>query len=148
AEWKHRAEKFAEKNVDVSVILHELSLPFTESINSIAAYQPSCHMSNVQKVIDEPLNLLKSIPGIQYAEFENRNMCCGSAGIYNVVNYDESMDLLDEKMSHVKPVSPEIIVTTNPGCHLQMKAGVEREGLSDEIRVVHLVELLAEACEL
>src|SRR5699024_414345 len=87
AEWKHRAEKFAEKNVDVSVILHELSLPFTESINSIAAYQPSCHMSNVQKVIDEPLNLLKSIPGIQYAEFENRNMCCGSAGIYNVVNY-------------------------------------------------------------
>jgi len=58
------------------------------------------------------------------------------------------MKVMDDKMKHVKQLAtqPDIIVTTNPGCHLQMKLGVERENLSNEIRVVHIVELLAEAC--
>lgn len=145
--WSERAQKFAKKNVDISVILNELSLPFKKKINKVATYQPSCHMNNVQKVIDEPLTLLKSIPGIKYMELPNKKMCCGSAGIYNIVNYEESMCILDEKMISIEKVSPEIIVTTNPGCHLQMKVGVNREGLADKIQVVHLIELLSEACE-
>lgn len=145
-EWKERAKRFAEKNVDISVILGQLELPFTKEIHKVVTYQPSCHMSNVQGRVKEPLEMLKSIPGITYMELPNKNMCCGSAGIYNIVHYDESMDVLDEKMKNVKKVSPEVIVTTNPGCHLQMKLGVEREGYSDRIEVVHIVELLAEAC--
>ena len=145
-EWAERAEKFAEKNVDISVLLGQLDLPFTKEINRIVTYQPSCHMSNVQKRIHEPLKLLQSIPGITYVELTDKNMCCGSAGIYNLVNFEASMEILDEKMKQVKKVNPDTIVTTNPGCHLQMKVGVEREGLADRIRVVHLVELLAEAC--
>ncbi|MEN1967885.1 (Fe-S)-binding protein [Lentibacillus sp. N15] len=148
ADWKERAEQFAAKNVDISVLLSKLSLPFKQEIKKVATYQPSCHMSNVQKRVNEPLALLQSVPGIHYQELPNKNMCCGSAGIYNIVNFDASMDILDEKMKHVKKVTPEVIVTTNPGCHLQMKAGVEREGLTDHIQVVHLVELLAEACEI
>jgi len=73
-------------------------------------------------------------------------MCCGSAGIYNIVHYDASMEILHEKMVHVEKVSPEVIVTTNPGCHLQMKAGVKKAGLTEKIEIVHIVELLAEAC--
>ncbi|MFD1848800.1 (Fe-S)-binding protein [Oceanobacillus bengalensis] len=146
AEWADRAKRFAEKNVDISVILGQLRLEFEKEMNKVVTYQPSCHMSNVQKRVNEPLNLLKSIPGITYLELPNKDMCCGSAGIYNIVNYEESMDVLDEKMKHVGKVSPEMIVTTNPGCHLQMKLGVEKEGLSDRIEVVHIVELLAEAC--
>ena len=57
------------------------------------------------------------------------------------------MELIDEKMKHLTTITPEVIVTTNPGCHLQMKVGVEREGLTDQIQVVHLIELLAEACK-
>lgn len=145
-EWTERAKQFADKNVDISVILGQLRLPFEKEVNKVVTYQPSCHMTNVQKRVNEPLELLKSIPGITYLELPNQNMCCGSAGIYNIVNYEESMDVLDEKMNHVEKVSPEIIVTTNPGCHLQMKVGVEREGLTDKINVVHIIELLAEAC--
>ena len=147
-EWAERAREFARKNIDISVLLSELSLPFRKEIRKVVTYQPSCHMTNVQKRTKEPLTLLKSIPGITYKELPAKDMCCGSAGIYNIVNYHESMDILDDKMEQVNKVKPEIIVTTNPGCHLQMKLGVEREGQSDNVQVVHLVELLAESCEI
>lgn len=145
-EWASRAVEFARKSVDISVILGQLNLPFIKEISKVVTYQPSCHMTNVQKRVQEPLELLKKIPGITYMELHQKNMCCGSAGIYNIVNYEAAMDILDEKMKQVEKVSPEVIVTTNPGCHLQMKVGVEKEGLSDQIEVVHIVELLAEAC--
>lgn len=144
--WQERAKEFAAKNVDISVILGQLNLSFENEINKTVTYQPSCHMSNVQKRVNEPMNLLKSVPGINYLELPEKDMCCGSAGIYNIVNYRESMEILDEKMIHVERISPEVIVTTNPGCHLQMKVGVEEAGLSGEIEVVHIVEVLAEAC--
>lgn len=148
ADWAERAKLFAEKNVDISVILGQLHLPFKKEIDKVVTYQPSCHMSNVQKRVKEPLELLKSVPGITYIELPNHKMCCGSAGIYNIVNYEASMDILDEKMKDVGKITPQLMVTTNPGCHLQMKVGVEREGLTDHLEVVHLVELLAEACEI
>jgi glycolate oxidase iron-sulfur subunit len=147
-EWHERAKAFAAKNVDISVILSELSLPMEKEINQIVTYQPSCHMTNVQKRVQEPKSLILSVPGIQYKELPDMNMCCGSAGIYNLVHYNESMEILDEKMSNVKEVVPDIIVTTNPGCHLQMKLGVEREKMQGKTKVVHLVELLAEACNI
>lgn len=149
-EWATRAKRFTQHVMDISVILSKQSLPFTKEIKSITTYQPSCHMSNVQKCINEPLQLLKQIPGIQYVELPEKDMCCGSAGIYNIIHYEPSMKILNNKMNHVKRISPEpaIIVTTNPGCHLQMKLGVEREGLTEQIRTVHLVELLAEACDI
>ncbi|MBM7571676.1 (Fe-S)-binding protein [Aquibacillus albus] len=146
SEWEERARRFSKKNVDISVILNQLSLPYKKAVNEVVTYQPSCHMSNVQKTVREPVNLIKSIPGIHLVELPQKDMCCGSAGIYNVIHYEKSMEILDEKMKSVKKITPKVIVTTNPGCHLQMKLGVEREGLTNEIRVVHLVELLAEAC--
>ncbi|MEO4053013.1 (Fe-S)-binding protein [Solibacillus sp. CAU 1738] len=149
-EWVERAEKFSEKSVDISVILSQLSLPYTKPLSYKVTYQPSCHMTNVQKRVNEPLQMIQSIPGIDYIPLPDAHMCCGSAGIYNIVRYNHSMKILDEKMKHVEALTepPSIIVTTNPGCHLQMKLGAEREGLSQEIRVVHLVELLAEACSI
>ncbi|PTM57562.1 (Fe-S)-binding protein [Desmospora activa] len=147
-EWRERAERFAAKNVDISVILAKVLLPFTTEINKVATYQPSCHMTHVQKRTTEPLQLLQLIPGITYVPLNQKEMCCGSAGIYNLVHYGEAMEILDHKMKEVHRVKPEMIVTTNPGCHLQMKMGVKREGLEEQIEVVHLVELLAEACGL
>ncbi|WP_202080961.1 (Fe-S)-binding protein [Caldalkalibacillus salinus] len=148
SEWCERAKAFVDKNVDISVILGQLRLPFKKRINKTVTYQPSCHMSNVQKRVQEPLQLLQSIPGIQYQEMPEKEMCCGSAGIYNLIHYEAAMDILDEKMKNVQQCTPNIIVTTNPGCHLQMTLGVERDDKSKDIQVVHLVELLAEACDL
>ncbi|RKQ35812.1 (Fe-S)-binding protein [Oceanobacillus halophilus] len=149
-DWKKRAHEFVRKTVDISVILTQLKLPFQKEISKVVTYQPSCHLSNVQKRVEEPVNLLTSIPGIQYIPLPHKELCCGSAGIYNIVNYDASMQILDKKMGHVNQLTlrPEIMVATNPGCHLQLKLGVVREGLGEQMKVVHLVELLAEACAL
>lgn len=146
--WYKRAKTFAGKNKDITVLLSQLELPFTKKIDKKVSYQPSCHLTNVQHVVDEPLNMLKSIPGVTYIPIEEKDMCCGSAGIYNIIHPKESMLILDQKMDKVRKITPEIIVTTNPGCHLQMLVGIQREGLQDKIEVVHLVQLIAEACEI
>ncbi len=148
ADWKEKAKNFARKNKDISYVLSKCEIPFKKELQKIVTYQPSCHMSNVQKNIDPPLKLLNSIPGITYVIQKNVNSCCGSAGTYSLVHYDESMDILDDKMKNVERTSAQTIVTTNPGCHLQMKVGVERINRSNEIEVVHLVELLTEACDI
>lgn len=145
-EWAERAKLFVQKNKDISVILNKLGIAYKHEIAGVVTYQPSCHLLNVQKVDGDPVQLLKSIPGISYVPLPKGDTCCGSAGIYNIVHYEESMDILDTKMEHVQKVAPDTIVTSNPGCHLQMCLGVKREGLEDKVRVVHIAELLAEAC--
>ena len=71
--------------------------------------------------------------------------CCGSAGIYNITNFDMSMQILDGKMEHVKETKAQIIATSNPGCLLQMKKGILRAGLEGKVEAVHLMDLLARA---
>ncbi|MEX3712662.1 (Fe-S)-binding protein [Cytobacillus horneckiae] len=146
SEWSERAKRFTDKNKDVSVILSKLNLQFKKELNRRVTYQPSCHLTNVQKVTTDPIHLLQSIPKIIYVPLPAGDMCCGSAGTYNIFHYDESMEILDEKMENVKKVVPEMIVTSNPGCHLQMCLGVKREGLASKVRVAHIIEVLAEAC--
>ncbi|WP_392456788.1 (Fe-S)-binding protein [Chryseomicrobium aureum] len=146
--WHERAKNFAAKNKDISFILSRVELPIRKSIPMRVTYQPSCHLTNVQKVINEPLELIKKIPGLEFAALRNQNLCCGSAGIYNIIHHEESMKVLDMKMKTVSEVKPHLIITTNPGCHLQMILGVKREGLETKVSVKHIVEVLAEACEI
>lgn len=146
--WHDRAKRFADKTKDISWIANQLVLPFKKSVPLSAVYQPSCHLRNVQKVQSPPLELLKKVPGLKYVKQPEEEMCCGSAGIYNIVHYQEASDILDRKMENIKPLQPRLIVTSNPGCHLQLQQGVEKEGLKDEVKVIHLVELLAEACDI
>lgn len=130
----------------ISVILYKLNLEYKSKINTKNIYQPSCHLTNVQKVVDEPYELMKNIPGKQYIELKDKDLCCGSAGIYNIEQFEKSMLILENKVKQIKQILPKIIVTTNPGCHLQMKLGVKKAYLEDKVKVVHLVELLTEAC--
>jgi glycolate oxidase iron-sulfur subunit len=103
-------------------------------------------MTNVQKVTLEPLQLIQSVRNVELIEMKDADMCCGSAGIYNMINYDASMDILDLKMKQVNNTQATTIITTNPGCLLQMKLGIERDNnLQGSMRAVHLVEYLAEA---
>lgn len=146
--WHERAKNFAEKNKDISFILSRLELPIRKPIPMRATYQPSCHLTNVQKVVNEPLELIKKIPALEFTALKNQNLCCGSAGIYNIIHHEESMKVLDMKMKTVNEVKPHLIITTNPGCHLQMILGVKREGLESQVSVKHIVEVLAEACEI
>ncbi|KON87933.1 glycolate oxidase [Sporosarcina globispora] len=145
-EWETRAKNFSSKIRDISQVLTELdSLSFTKEVNGMITFQPSCHMINVQKVKEEPISLLKQVKSRGYREMKDKERCCGSAGIYNIVNYDDSMEILDSKMKNAKNTNASIIVTSNPGCLLQMKLGIQREGLEKSVRAVHLVDLLVEA---
>jgi len=145
-EWRMRAERFVNRSRDVSVIFAMLDgLEFTKEINEIVTYQASCHLTHVQKITLEPKDLLQKIPGIRYKEMKDYDRCCGSAGIYNIVNYEDSMDILDLKMEKAKKTNAATIVTTNPGCLLQMKLGIKREALESSVRAVHLVDLMMEA---
>src|SRR5699024_1641493 len=146
--WHKRAVDFTDKVRDISEIMSMIDLEMTEPVHKHAVYQPSCHLENVHKVFKDPLKIINNIPGLNYIDMQDKSLCCGSAGIYNIIHFDESMQVLDLKMENVKVARPDLIITSNPGCHIQMQLGVEREGLSDEISVKHLVEVVAEACNI
>jgi glycolate oxidase iron-sulfur subunit len=90
-----------------------------------------------------PRRLLAAIPGLQFREMPLADLCCGSAGIYNVVENEMAMAVLDKKMQSVNITGAQVIATANPGCMLQLEAGVRLHGQGQ--RVVHVVELLDEA---
>ncbi|MFT9486902.1 (Fe-S)-binding protein [Tepidibacillus infernus] len=145
-DYAEKAKRFVAKVRDISQVLVEASpLPLKKQVNEIVTYQRSCHMTNVQKIKEEPLELIKQIPGLKLVEMKRPNMCCGSGGIYNLIHYEESMKILNLKMDTVKETHASTIITTNPGCLIQMQKGVIDQGLQQKVRVVHLVELLAES---
>lgn len=148
-EFADRAVDFVNKLKDVGEILvaldfhkRELRLPY-----QVITYQDSCHLKNVMKASQYPRILLKAIRGVDYHEMVEADRCCGSAGIYNIIQSEMSMKFLDYKMDRVRDTQATTIATSNPGCLLQMKLGIEREGLSKTSRGVHIVDLLLEAFE-
>lgn len=148
--WSQRAKAFTEKLRDISEILveldfhlqHKLSLPGT-----IFTYQDSCHLRNVMRTSSAPRTLLNAIADSEFREMPEADRCCGSAGIYNIVQPDMSMQILDHKMKHVEAVQPGIIVTANPGCLLQMKLGIDRAGMQDKVEALHIADVLLAAAK-
>lgn len=145
-DWKQDAKWFSSRVKDISEVLAELVEP--DAWGALpgpvrVTYQSSCHLRNGMKVTKEPVSLLQSIPGATYVPLREGDRCCGSAGIYNLVQPEMAGNLLDEKMGHVAATQADILVTSNPGCLLQMKAGIKRAGLEDRMEAVHLVDLLA-----
>ena len=106
-------------------------------------YQDPCHLAHGQRVRREPRQLLKAIPDVEFKEMRESDRCCGSAGIYNLVNPELSQRFLRAKIDDAAKTGAQFIVTANPGCQLQLQAGIRQVGLSAE--VVHLAELLARA---
>ncbi|MGM9988943.1 MAG: (Fe-S)-binding protein [Bacillaceae bacterium] len=142
-EYGQRVEAFVKKVKDINEFLWEQidSIHFLP-LRVAITYQDSCHLANGQGIREQPRNLLKAIPEATYLEFEKADTCCGSAGIYNITNFDTSMEILDNKMEKVKKTKARYVVTANPGCLLQMKVGVQRAGLEGEMEAVHIVDLL------
>lgn len=140
--YSERAQQFTAKARDINEYLEEVGL--IEPKRKLAArvtYQDSCHLAHAQGVRSAPRQLLRQI-GAEVVESPRPDSCCGSAGVYNVVQNEISMKVLDEKMSYVASVQPEIIATANVGCMLQFRAGVARKKMN--ARVAHVVELLNE----
>ncbi|MFE7062176.1 (Fe-S)-binding protein [Sutcliffiella sp. NPDC057660] len=150
AEWYPRAVAFKEKIKDMSAILVELGFHKKLDLrvrSQRVTYQDSCHLRNVQGTFLQPRMLLQAVDGATFIEMKDADRCCGSAGIYNIVESEMSMQILDHKMEKVEESQATTIVTANPGCLLQMKLGIEREGLSGVMRAVHIADFLLEAVD-
>lgn len=135
---------FRDKIRDVTEFLASLGL--TSALQPLVArvtYQDSCHLLHGQKVREAPRTLIKAIPGIEFVELPYTELCCGSAGVYNVTQTQASLELLVEKMSNAKKTGATIIATANPGCLLQMRAGAKMHNTNQE--VIHVIELLDRA---
>ncbi len=141
--YAERARQFTTKARDINEYLAELGLREPKRrLHARVTYQDSCHLAHAQGVRSAPRQLLRHV-GAEVVESPRADSCCGSAGVYNVVQNEISMKVLDEKMGYVASVDPEIIATANVGCILQFRAGVQRRKIN--ARVAHVVELLDEA---
>jgi glycolate oxidase iron-sulfur subunit len=139
-----KSHAFRKKMRDVTEFLADLGL--TAQLAGMpmrVTYQDSCHLLHGQKVREAPRKLLRAIPGLELVEMAMADYCCGSAGSYNVTETQTSLALLAEKMKHARATNAPVIVTANPGCLLQMRAGAEIHATGQE--VVHVVELLDRA---
>jgi len=129
---------------DITEFLAELGLTAPmKPLPLRVTYQDSCHLLHGQKVREAPRQLVRSVPGVELVEMALADHCCGSAGIYNVTQTETSLQLLAEKMRYAKAAGAHAIVTANPGCLLQMRAGAELHATGQE--VLHVVELLDRA---
>ncbi len=138
------AEKFSAKVKDVTQFLDELGLvaPLRRMPLRVT-YQDSCHLCHGQQIRESPRKLIRSIPGVELIEMPLSEQCCGSAGVYNVTETDASMELLAVKMENIEKTKAQAIVTANPGCILQLRAGAAIHNTGQE--VMHVVELLDRA---
>ncbi len=145
--YAEKARRFAAKVWDFSAFVFEhLHKPPRGRLPVRATYIDSCHLRHGQHVIDQPRALLRMIPDLDLVELAHPERCCGSAGIYNIVQPDTADALLDAKIEDVAATGAELVVTNNTGCHMQLVAGVRRAGLAAHanhgVRVLHIAEVL------
>jgi glycolate oxidase iron-sulfur subunit len=139
-----RTHAFTHRVRDVTEFLAELGLRKPEKPLPLrVTYQDSCHLVHGQKIRSAPRELLGQIPGVELVEMKLADHCCGSAGVYNLTEPEVAQALLAEKMACARASGAAAIVTSNPGCLLQLRAGVERHRTGQE--VLHVVELLDRA---
>lgn len=112
---------------------------------SEVTYHESCHLCHGQKVVSQPRQILASIPGLKLKELPESNWCCGSAGIYNITQPEQSQKLLKRKLANLEQTKAPVVATSNPGCHLQLASGL-RASVGAACRdVTQPVTLLAQA---
>jgi len=139
--YAERAERYSRLCRDVTEFLGDLGLAGRlGEVRARVTYQDPCHLVHGQGIRRQPRDLLRKIPGLELVEMDGSDRCCGSAGVYNIVQPGYSRQVLDEKMTAVARSGAEMLVAPNPGCMLQLAAGVRAHGLAIEVR--HLVDLL------
>lgn len=140
-----QAEAFSAKVKDVTQFLVELGIVATlKAVPMRVTYQDSCHLCHGQQIREAPRKLIRTVPGVEFVEMPLSEQCCGSAGVYNVTETAASMDILTAKMESAGRTKAQAIVTANPGCILQLRAGAAIHNTGQE--VMHIVELLDRAC--
>lgn len=140
--YAERARDFGARVRDVSRQLDATGMKRVDSAADelTATYDASCHLLHGQKTQAEPLRMLGHVGGLKLVALEGADVCCGGAGVYNLLEMELSSRVLAEKLRHVRETGAEVLATGNPGCHMQLAAGARLAGM--RLRVVHPVELL------
>ncbi len=142
-DWAELAEKFSGRVKDVTELVEPKDFEFRGSVERTVTYQEPCHLVHAQRISKQPRALLTAIPGLELREMEESSLCCGSAGVYNVTNPEESSELQKRKLDNARETGADTIATANPGCHMQLAGGVKNRGEATDVK--HIVELLDEA---
>jgi glycolate oxidase iron-sulfur subunit len=143
AAWAERAEKVAARVRDVSELLAAAGPRQAGPLHARVTYDAPCHLLHAQRVSAAPLQVLEAIEGLQLVPIAGAEQCCGSAGIYNLLEPEVSAKVLDPKLNEIMFGGAELVTTGNPGCLMQIGAGLKRVGRGT--RAVHPVDLLDEA---
>jgi glycolate oxidase iron-sulfur subunit len=140
-QYSERAAAFSAKCKDVSEFLEELgSRTERKPLNMRVAYHDSCHLQHAQRVRTQPRALLSAIPGVEMQDLPEAALCCGSAGIYNLVQPKTADALADRKAQHITAARPDMVATGNIGCMLQIAAALERQG--QKTPVMHTIQII------
>lgn len=141
--YADKAKRFAAKVKDITEFIFEQKpeMKFiSEQTPESVTYHDACHLVHAQKVYSQPREVIKSLPGVKYTELEEASWCCGSAGIYNVVRYEDSLIQLKRKMNNIKNTNAKVVLTGNPGCMGQIKHGTKKFNV--DVEVLHPVTLI------
>jgi glycolate oxidase iron-sulfur subunit len=129
---------------DITEWLVEIGLPVPkQEVKLRVTYQDACHLAHAQRIKKQPRDLIRSLPGVEFEEMRHPEICCGAAGLYSTLEPTMSNRILQEKLADLVATRADVVVTANPGCQMQLAAGLRATGAS--MRVQHVTELVASA---
>ncbi len=139
--WAARAAAFSAKVRDITEFLAALPpVAPRRPVRARVAYHDSCHLAHAQRIREQPRKLLAGIPGLELVEIPDGDQCCGSAGIYNLIQPESSEEIGARKVDNVLSVKPSLLASANPGCTLQIQKILRQRGLT--LRAAHPIEIL------
>lgn len=144
-DYSRRAAKLAAKTMDIMEFIEEIGIK-NQDFNNLdmkITYQDACHISHGQNIRSAPRNVLSKIPGLEIVEMKNSDTCCGSAGVYNILQPDLAEDILTKKIQNIEKTKAEYVVAGNPGCLIQIQKGLREN--KKEIGIAHPIEILDKA---
>lgn len=142
--YAERAAQFSKRVVDLTEILAgETALEVNPRLSNYkTTYHDACHLAHAQRITAQPRQLLMRAAGRNFVELPESDVCCGSAGTYNITEPELAIRLQERKIQNILASGAEVVVTTNPGCILQMRAGLKKAGAND-VKVIHIADYVA-----
>jgi glycolate oxidase iron-sulfur subunit len=138
--WRERAAAIGDRVRDVTELLAAAGPVRGGALPLRVTYDAPCHLLHAQRIVSPPLDVLRAIPSLELIPLTDSDQCCGSAGIYNLVEPDTSDAVLEPKLEHILASGAPLVATGNPGCLMQIGAGLRRQRSST--RAIHPVDLL------
>lgn len=145
-QWRARAEQFSSKVRDVTEILHELPDDFSKKATNHprTTYHDACHLCHAQNIAEQPRTLLRNVLGKNFVELPEADICCGSAGSYNITQPELAQRLGARKAKNILATEATVVVAANIGCIMQIRASLSAAG-ANGVRVVHIADWVMES---